>query len=90
MDRLSKPDVLILDDFGLSKLNDMERRDLLEVVEERQNRRSTIVTSQLPTKHWHEVIGEPTIADAIMDRLVSSSHRIEMNGKSMRTRKDSK
>ena len=87
MDRLAKPEVLILDDFGLAKLGDMERRDLLEVVEERQNRRSTIVTSQLKIKHWHEVIGEATIADAIMDRLVSSSHRIEMNGKSMRTRK---
>jgi DNA replication protein DnaC len=88
MDRLAKPDVLILDDFGLSVLGDLERRDLLEVIEERQNRRSTIMTSQMKIKHWHEVIGDPTIADAIMDRLVSSSHRIEMNGKSMRTRKD--
>jgi DNA replication protein DnaC len=88
MDRLSKPEILILDDFGLAKLGDMERRDLLEIVEERQNRKSTIVTSQLKTKHWHDVIGEATIADAIMDRLVSSSHRIEMNGKSMRTRKN--
>lgn len=87
MDRLAKPEVLILDDFGLSKLEDMERRNLLEIIEERQNRRSTIVTSQLKTKHWHEVIGEATIADAIMDRLISSSHRIEMNGKSMRTKK---
>jgi DNA replication protein DnaC len=88
MDRLAKPEVLILDDFGLSVLGDLERRDLLEVIEERQNRRSTIMTSQMKIKHWHEVIGDPTIADAIMDRLVSSSHRIEMNGKSMRTRKD--
>lgn len=87
MDRLAKPEVLILDDFGLSVLGDLERRDLLEVIEERQNRRSTIMTSQMKIKHWHEVIGDPTIADAIMDRLVSSSHRIEMNGKSMRTRK---
>lgn len=87
MDRLAKPDVLIMDDFGLSVLNDLERRDLLEVIEERQNRRSTIMTSQMKIKHWHEVIGEPTIADAIMDRLISSSHRIEMNGKSMRSRK---
>ncbi len=88
MDRLAKPEVLILDDFGLSVLGDLERRDLLEVIEERQNRRSTIMTSQMKIKHWHEVIGDPTIADAIMDRLVSSSHRIEMNGKSMRKRKD--
>jgi DNA replication protein DnaC len=76
-----------MDDFGLSVLGDLERRDLLEVIEERQNRRSTIMTSQMKIKHWHEVIGDPTIADAIMDRLVSSSHRIEMTGKSMRTRK---
>jgi DNA replication protein DnaC len=88
MDRLAKPDVLILDDFGLAVLNDLERRDLLEVIEERQNRRATIMTSQMQIKHWHEVIGDPTIADAIMDRLVSSSHRIEMNGKSLRQRKE--
>jgi DNA replication protein DnaC len=87
MDRLAKPEVLILDDFGLAVLGDLERRDLLEVIEERQNRRSTIMTSQMKIKHWHEVIGDPTIADAIMDRLISSSHRIEMNGKSMRKRK---
>ena len=80
--------IQILDDFGLSVLGDLERRDLLEVIEERQNRRSTIMTSQMKIKHWHEVIGDSTIADAIMDRLVSSSHRIEMNGKSMRTRKN--
>jgi DNA replication protein DnaC len=81
MDRLGKPDVLVLDDFGLAKLNDTERRDLLELIEERQGRRSSIVTSQLPIKHWHESIGEPTIADACLDRLVSSAHRIELNGK---------
>ncbi len=90
MDRLAKSDVLILDDFGLSTLNDTERRDLLEVIEDRQGRRSTIMTSQLKVKHWHEIIGEPTIADAIMDRLVSSSHKIEMNGKSMRPKKPKK
>jgi DNA replication protein DnaC len=87
MAKLAKPDVLILDDFGLAPLGDLERRDLLEVIEDRQNRRSTIITSQLKIKHWHEIIGDPTIADAIMDRLVSSSHRIEMNGKSMRKKK---
>jgi DNA replication protein DnaC len=81
MDRLAKPDVIVLDDFGLTKLNDIERRDLLELLEERQGRRSSIVTSQLPIKHWHETIGEPTIADAILDRLISSAHRIELNGK---------
>jgi DNA replication protein DnaC len=81
MERLAKPDVLILDDFGLARLGDIERRDLLEVIEDRQGRRSTIITSQLEIKHWHEVIGEPTIADAIMDRLVSHAHRIELHGK---------
>lgn len=84
MDRLARYDVMILDDFGLAPLSDTERRDFLEIIEDRQGRRSTIVTSQLKIKHWHEVIGEPTIADAILDRLVSSSHRIELNGKSMR------
>lgn len=81
LERLAKPDLLILDDFGLARLNDTERRDLLELVEDRQHRKSTIVTSQLEVKHWHELIGEPTIADAILDRLVNSSHRIEMHGK---------
>lgn len=90
MDQLAKPDVLLLDDFGLAPLSDLERRDFLELVEERQGRRSTIVTSQLLTKHWHEVIGEPTIADAVLDRLLSSAHRIDLTGESMRpkNRKD--
>ena len=88
MERLARPDVLVLDDFGLAPLSDTERRDLLEVIEDRQGRRSTIITSQLEVKHWHEVIGEPTIADAILDRLVSSAHRIDLKGKtSMRGRK---
>ena len=87
MNKLAKPDVLILDDLGLSPLRDTERRDLLEVIEDRQGRRSTIVTSQLKVKHWHEVIGEPTIADAILDRLVSGAHRIDLSGKSMRPKK---
>ncbi len=90
MERLAKPDLLILDDFGLAPLTDTERRDLLEVIEDRQGRRSTIITSQLKVKHWHEVIGEPTIADAIMDRLVSSSHRIDLDGKSLRSQKEAK
>ena len=87
MNRLAKPDVLIIDDLGLSPLSDTERRDLLEVIEDRQGRRSTIVTSQLKVKYWHEVIGEPTIADAILDRLVSGAHRIDLSGKSMRPKK---
>jgi DNA replication protein DnaC len=84
MNRLAKIDVLILDDFGLAPLSDTERRDLLEVVEDRQNRKPTIVTSQLDVKHWHDIIGEPTVADAILDRLVSNAHKIQLNGKSLR------
>jgi DNA replication protein DnaC len=87
MNRLAKIDVLILDDFGLAPLTDTERRDLLEVVEDRQKRKSTIFTSQLDVKHWHEIIGEPTVADAILDRLVSSAHKIKLNGKSLRNKK---
>jgi len=88
MNKLAKPDLLILDDLGLSALSDTERRDLLEVIEDRQGRRSTIVTSQLKVKHWHEVIGEPTIADAILDRLVSNAHRIDLSGNSLRPKKE--
>ena len=81
IDRLARPDVLVLDDFGLAPLSDTARRDLLEVIEERHGRRSTIVTSQLEVKHWHDLIGEPTIADAILDRLVAGAHRVELKGK---------
>ena len=84
MNRLAKIDVLILDDFGLAPLSDTERRDLLEVVEDRQKRKATIFTSQLDIKHWHEIIGEPTVADAILDRLVSNAHKIKLIGKSLR------
>ena len=63
---------------------DQERRDLLEVIEERHGLRSTVVSTQLPVKTWHKIIGEPTIADAILDRLVHNAHRIELTGKSMR------
>lgn len=88
IDRLARPDVLVLDDFGLSPLSDTERRDLLEVVEARHGRRSTIVASQLQVKHWHDLIGEPTVADAILDRLVASAHRLELKGKeTMRKKK---
>jgi DNA replication protein DnaC len=82
--RLAKTELLILDDFGLAALGDTERRDLLEILEDRYSTRATLVTSQLPTEHWHEVIGDPTIADAILDRLVHGAHRIEMKGESRR------
>lgn len=79
-------DVLILDDFGLQPLTAAQAADLLEVIEDRHGRRSTIVTSQLPVGHWHEAMGEPTLADAILDRLVHNAYRIELRGDSLRRR----
>jgi len=85
--RLAKIDVLILDDFLLAPMTDVERRDLLEVLEDRYGKRSTILTSQLPTKSWHESLGDPTIADAICDRLVHNAHVLTLRGSSMRRQK---
>lgn len=87
MSELAKTDVLILDDFGLSPLTDEQRRDLLEILDDRHDKRSTIVTSQIPVKFWHETIGNETLADAILDRLVHNSHRLEIKGESMRKTK---
>jgi len=84
MGELAKTDVLILDDFGLSTLSDEYRRDLLEILDDRHNQLSTIVTSQLPVKLWHETIGNETLADAILDRLIHNSYRLEMKGESLR------
>lgn len=84
---LAKTDVLILDDWGLSKLNAENRRDLLELLEDRYNQRSTIATSQLPLDKWHDLIGDPTLADAILDRLSHNAYKINLNGESMRKRK---
>jgi DNA replication protein DnaC len=89
LSKLAKVPVLVLDDLGLAALNDPERRDLLEVIEDRHGCASTIITSQLPVEHWHEVIGDPTIADALLDRLVHNAHRINLKGQSMRKRKAS-
>ena len=86
--KLTKVPVLILDDFGLAVLTDPERRDLLDVIDDRYGVGSTIIMSQLPVEHWHEVVGDPTIADAILDRLVHNSHKICLTGKdSMRKKK---
>ncbi len=83
--RLAKAQVLILDDLGISPIGDSERRDLLEVIEDRHGVRSTIVTSQIPVKKWHDAIGDPTIADAFLDRLLHRAHRIELKpGPSLR------
>lgn len=84
LNRIEKLDLLILDDFGLKPLENNQRLMLLELLEDRHGKRSTIITSQLPVKSWFEVIGEPTIADAILDRLAHSSHRIELDGDSLR------
>jgi DNA replication protein DnaC len=84
INKIEKLDLLILDDFGLKPLENNQRIILLELLEDRHGKRSTIITSQLPVKSWYDVIGEPTIADAILDRLVHSSHRIELDGDSLR------
>ena len=84
MKSLLKADLLILDDFGLAPLTTEQQRDLLEIIEDRYDRRSTLVTSQLPVKHWHDILAEPTLADAILDRLVHNAYKIELKGESMR------
>jgi DNA replication protein DnaC len=81
---LAKVDVLILDDWGLMKFNAENRRDLLEVLEDRYGTRSTVATSQLPVEEWHAVIGDATLADAILDRLVHNAYKINLRGESMR------
>lgn len=81
---LARVRLLILDDWGITPLTAEQRRDLLEIVDDRHGRASTIVTSQLPVGLWHEHIGSPTIADAVLDRLVHSAHRIELKGESLR------
>src|SRR5262249_54344383 len=77
---LTKVDLLILDDLGPDRLNASQRRDLLEIVEDRHDRSSTLIASQLPIKAWHDLIGEPTYADAILDRLVHNAYRLELEG----------
>jgi DNA replication protein DnaC len=82
--KLAKLNLLIIDDWGLTPLTPAERRDLLEILDDRYNQGSTLITSQFPINTWHELIGEPTIADAILDRLVHSAHQITLKGDSMR------
>lgn len=81
---LSRVELLILDDWGLAPLTADQRRDLLEIVDDRHQRGSTIITSQVPIDHWYEVIADPTIADAVLDRLVHNAHRLNLKGDSMR------
>lgn len=82
--RIEKQDLLILDDFGLQNLDKQQRDLLMEIIEDRHNKKSTIIASQLPVNAWYEVIGEGTIADAILDRLVHGAHRLALSGESLR------
>ncbi len=84
--RIEKQHVLLIDDFGITPLDAQSRATLMEIIEDRHGKSTTIITSQIPVSKWHEVIGEQTIADAILDRLVHDSHRIEMTGESLRKR----
>jgi DNA replication protein DnaC len=84
--RLGRLDVLVVDDWAMAPLTETERRDFWEICEDRYQRRSTILSSQLPVARWHEQIGDPTLADGILDRLVHNAHRLELKGDSMRKR----
>ena len=86
--RLSRIDVLVIDDWAMAPLSEAEPREISEICEDRYQTRSTILTSQLPVSRWHEQIGDPTIADGILDRLVHNAHRIEMRGESMRKKRN--
>ena len=88
MRQLAKTDVLVMDDWGLAVLSDQHRRDLLEILDDRYNLRSTVITSQLPIAHWHEAVGDPTLADAILDRVVHNSYKINISGNSMRKERE--
>ena len=85
--KIERQHLLLIDDFGITPLDAQSRATLMEIMEDRHGKSSTIFTSQLPVSKWHEVIGEETIADAILDRLIHDSHRIEMKGESMRRKK---
>jgi DNA replication protein DnaC len=87
INKIERQDLIILDDFGLQPIDSQSRMIFLEMIEDRYDRKSTIMTSQLPVNSWYEVINEKTIADAILDRLVHSSHRIELKGESLRKAK---
>ena len=82
--QLAKTDLLVLDDWGLEKLNLGQRNDLLEIMEDRHGAKSTLITSQLPVTQWHNAIGDATLADAILDRLLHNAHKLKLKGESMR------
>lgn len=89
LNKLAKIDVLVIDDWGLTALTDVQRRDVLEVIEDRHGLRSTILASQLPVEKWHDYVGDPTIADAVLDRLVHNAHRIRPKGPTRRKQESS-
>jgi DNA replication protein DnaC len=84
MDEIARVDLLVLDDWGVTPLTDQNRRDLLEILDDRYDRRSTLVTSQIPVEGWHAYLADPTLADAILDRLVHNAHRLALSGESVR------
>ena len=86
-ENLSKTDLLILDDFGLTHLEQQQQLDLMEIIEDRHGKSSTMIASQLPVANWYDIIGEVTIADAILDRIVHTSYRIELKGESLRKKR---
>ncbi len=88
--RLGRVDVLLVDDWAMAPLADTERRDFLEICEDRYQARSTVLTSPLPVAKWHEQIGDPTLADSILDRLVHNAHRLELRGESLRKKRGGK
>ncbi len=84
MARIERQDLPIIDDFGIQPFDHPSRLTLLEIIEDRHGKRSTIFTSQVPVKQWHDIIGEKTVADAVLDRIVHNAHRVELKGESLR------
>jgi DNA replication protein DnaC len=84
LSHLNRLDLLVIDDFGLASMGEQERQDLLEILEDRYDMRSTIIASQLPVENWHEQLGDPTVADAILDRVLHNAHRVVLQGPSRR------
>jgi DNA replication protein DnaC len=87
LNAMARADLLVFDDWGLDTFSKEQQHDLLEILEDRHGRRSTLITSQLPVQHWHDILGDPTLADAILDRLVHNAHKIDLKGDSMRKKK---
>jgi DNA replication protein DnaC len=89
LSRLAKLDLLVIDDLGIGTLKDAQRQDLLEVIDDRYGRSATIITSQLPLGKWHEWVADPTLADAVLDRLVHNAYKLDLKGPSRRKEKPS-